>query len=109
VYVIPSNPFSAVGENYEVRCRLVTVTGNALRDVSWLLNGSSLEILGLDGVLPHFSTIGSGIGFLTFSNLAMEHNFTTIKCIGHLNSGDSHTSEGVVLLLQGIIIVSDQK
>ena len=103
VYVHPPNPVSTTGrENYRLRCLLSTTTAERLASVTWLLNGSSLESLGLDGVSSLFENIGFGISTLTFANLESEYNETTIKCRGTLRSGGGSVSAGVVLLLQGM-------
>ena len=69
-----------------------------LQSVTWLLNGTELESLGLDNVNPSFVF---GIGSLRFTNLDLEYNHTTIQCRGQLQSGRNITSESVVLLMQG--------
>ena len=103
----PPNPVAIVGsKSYSFRCALVTTQIDRLQNVTWLLNGTVLESLDLIGVTSDFSTIGSGIGKLTFTNLLLEYNYTTIKCRGHLESGRNSTSGGVILLLQGIIMCS---
>lgn len=103
VSVNPPNPVTTVGsERYVFRCVLVTTWTGRLLSATWLLNGTALESLGLDGVTADFSTIGSGIGRLTFTSLSLEYNYTVIQCHGHLDTAENFTSEGVILLLQGM-------
>ena len=76
----------------------MTIREDSLQSVTWLLNGTTLESLGLDDVNTHFHF---GIGTLTFTTLHLEYNYTTIQCRGHFESGGNHTSEGVIFLMQG--------
>lgn len=89
-------------KNFTFNCLLATT--DSFSSVSWLLNGSTLESLGLDDVIPQFDTIFNGIGTLTFVNLALEYNYTTIQCTGSLRSGRNFVSEEAILLLQGLCI-----
>ena len=101
VSVSPSNPVTSIGtKNYTFTC-LFTLVGS--ERVSWLLNGSSLESLELDDVDAVFEVLGTNIvGCLTFRNLIAEYNETVVQCRGHVQSGRTHISEGVLLLLQGM-------
>ena len=66
--------------------------------VQWLVNGTLLENSTLVNVFQHYSNI-SKIADLDF-NLPLEHNVTTIQCIGNFASGNV-SSETITLLLQG--------
>ena len=72
---------------------------HAFVNVSWLLNGSSLDSIASDNFVTGF---GHGIGFLTFTNLYLEYNNTNILCQAALRSGEIYMSEHTILLLQGM-------
>ena len=88
--------------NVTFRCDLLIIIPDRLQNVSWLLNGSALESSGLMDIIIEFSSIGSGTGALTFTNLVLDYNHTTINCQGSLQSGSTAASaNSAVLLLQG--------
>ena len=104
--VFPSNPIVYQGiRNFTFTCLLVTARSDDLTSALWLLNGTSVESLGLDRdeAITKFEHIGSGVGSLTFAVLGLEYNYTTIQCQGSLSSGGNSTSYGVLLLVQGEI------
>jgi hypothetical protein len=102
VTVSPPNPITTVGrENYAIRCFFMSNEG--LQSISWFINGSSLEALALRDV-SQIDDISFGFGTLIFRHLTLEYNHTTVQCRGHQQSGGTHISENVLLLLQGKII-----
>ena len=66
--------------------------------VQWLVNGTLLENSRLEIVFQHFDNI-SKTANLDF-DLPLEHNVTTIQCIGNFAS-ENVSSETITLLLQG--------
>ena len=72
---------------------------HAFVNVSWFLNGSSLDSIVSDNFVTGF---GHDIGFLTFTNLYLEYNNTNILCQAALRSGEIYMSEHTILLLQGM-------
>ena len=91
------------GRNITFTCLLVTARAESFRSITWLLNGVELDPARTN-VIPQFESIGSGIGTLTFINVPLEYNRTFIECQGFLRSDRVATSDGVFLLLQGIIM-----
>jgi hypothetical protein len=68
-------------------------------DTQWISTGDPLQLARWrDRVLDCVVRIG----LLTFINLRVENNSTTIQCRGHLSSSESQTSGMVKLLLQGV-------
>ncbi len=66
--------------------------------IRWLLNGTRLEDLNhIDGM----DEVTHGLGHLTFRNISVEFNGTTIQCIVTLTSGEILPSNNVTLLVQG--------
>ena len=100
VCVFPSGPVVTIpGRNKIFICQLVTTEQ---QNVSWLLNGSALENYGLDNVISE--QIVNNQGILTFTNLSLENNHTTIQCQATLPSG-MNRSTSAVLLLQGMKVM----
>ena len=66
--------------------------------VQWLVNGTLLENSILENVFQAFNS-RSKTADLSF-NLPLEHNITTIQCIGNFAS-ENVSSETITLLLQG--------
>ena len=66
--------------------------------VQWLVNGTLLENSRLENVFQAFNSI-SKTADLSF-DLPLEHNLTTIQCIGNFASGNV-SSETITVLLQG--------
>ena len=98
----PGPVVTTPGRNFTFNCLLVMATSDKFQSVTWFLNESALETLGSDNVITQFSSIGSGAGFMTLINFGLEYNHTAIKCRGSLQSGRILTSEGVLLLVQGM-------
>ena len=96
VSVSPSHPVTTPGRNFTFIC----IVSNTLQNVTWIVNGSTLESLGLDYAIAQPM---NGIGTLRFLNLGLEDNHTTVQCGGLLQSGATCLSMEVILLLQGSV------
>ena len=80
--------------NLSFTCILVSATPDLeLQDVSWLINGSTLES---DNITTRFA---DGIGYLTFPTLSLEYDNIAIQC--QATQSGIIISKEVVLLLQG--------
>ena len=89
------------GRNRTFTCfLLLPVSNTQLQNVSWLLNGLALENYGLNNIITKPGPGGSGT--LTFINLSLENNHTTIQCQATLQSGAIQSASEGILLLQGI-------
>ena len=95
VLILPTKTVGIPGDNFPFLCANPSRTALS---VQWLVNGTLLENSGLEMVLQHYNNI-SKIADLSF-NLPLEHNVTTIQCIGNFASGNV-SSETITLLLQG--------
>ena len=94
------------GRNQSFRCQLFSAVAiTHLQNVSWLLNGSTLEDYGLDNVVTEFRPGPRGIGILRFINLSLENNDTSIQCQVTLQSGV--TIQSASLLLQGMKVMGN--
>ena len=62
----------------------------------WLLNDTLLEDSDIDNVRTFAGTLR-----LRFSPVSLDYNTTRIRCRGTLSSGNSITSDEVMLLIQG--------
>ena len=102
--MFPSGPVVTIpGRNQSFSCQVHSAAPNThLQNVSWLLNGSTLENYGLDNVVTEFRPGLIGIGILRFINLSLENNHTTIQCQATLQSGVTHSVSEGLLLLQGM-------
>ena len=71
----------------------------------WFINGSSLEDLTLDNVrqalLNEASSTAIEGGSLTFADVPVEYNMTTIQCLVEYSTGDMMRSLKTSLLVQG--------
>lgn len=78
-----------------------------LVSVQWLVNGTLLDSTNLTNINTVFDgSIACGTGSLTFTNISLEYNMTSVSCRADLNSGRIITSNtNVLLLLQGDILI----
>ncbi len=84
-----------LGEETAFTCR---VTGT-VQQIQWLVNGTRLEDINQrDGIEDD---VTFGIGHLTFRNIPVEYNDTTIQCIVTLTSENVKLSNNATLLVQG--------
>ena len=99
----PSNTsVTSLGGNSVFTCNLNTVRMNeAIVSIQWLLNDSAALLNESGKAMVEFSSIGNGIGALTFTDLTLEFNLTRVKCNASLQSGRIAISDHVTLLLQG--------
>ena len=73
-----------------------SINSGDMKQFQWLVNGTQLEHS------DEISTTAEGdIGILTFSNIPVDYNDTTIQCIVTLTSGDTISSNNATLLVQG--------
>ena len=72
---------------------------SAVQQIQWLVNGTQLEDLDQRNGIEHDVTFG--LGHLTFRNISVEYNDTTIQCIVALTSGEILSSNNATLLVQG--------
>ena len=99
--MLPTHVVSIPGRNQSFRCQLFSAAPNAsLQNVSWMLNGSTLENYGLDNVVTEFNP--GPISILRFINLSLENNHTKIQCQGFLETGVIQSASEGTLLLQGM-------
>ncbi len=104
IYFVSSGEHAAIptpqrvitpGEGTVFLCR---VTGT-VEQVQWLVNGTQLEDINQrDGIEDGFTF---GTGHLSFRDIPVEYNDTTIQCIVTLTSGDIIPSNNATLLVQG--------
>ncbi len=74
--------------------------------IQWLINGSFIEDLSTINAMKEFSELANGIGVLTFSNVTLDFNMTTIQCRAEFHPNDSMTSSKVtILLFQGLCMI----
>ncbi len=101
--VLPPGEFvSFPGGNVDFTCLTSPASGDMIVSVQWIVNGSLLDTLVLRGVSTEFSPISNGIGLLEFTNLPLEYNTTSIRCIVSFETGLTISSnEATLLLLQG--------
>ena len=83
------------GDNFAFFCSNPSRTALS---VQWLVNGTLLENSRLENVFQEFND-RSKTADLSF-NLPLEHNVTTIQCIGNFAS-ENVSSETITVLLQG--------
>ena len=83
------------GDNFAFLC---TNPSHTVLSVQWLVNGTLLENSRLVNAYQYYNSL-SKIGDLSF-NLSLEHNVTTIQCIGNFAS-ENVSSNSITLLLQG--------
>ncbi len=82
------------GEGTVFTCR---VTGT-VEQIQWLVNGTQLEDINQRDGIEDAVTFGTG--HLTFSNISVEYNDTTIQCIVTLTSKEIIRSNDATLLVQ---------
>lgn len=85
-------------------CLSLSGCDDRILDIQWLVNGILLENTNLTNVnttLVFLSNCGVRVGILSFTNIPLEYNVTSISCRAELNSGRNITARTVVLLLQG--------
>ena len=73
-----------------------TLSSEVVTSAQWLLNDTLLEDSDIDNVQTLAGTIQ-----LRFSPVSLNYNTTRIRCSGTLLSGNSITSDEVILLIQG--------
>ena len=95
VDIFPSKTVGVPGNDFLFVCSDPSHTASS---VQWLVNGTLLENSTLENVFQEFND-RSKTADLSF-NLPLEHNVTTIQCIGNFAS-ENVSSETVTLLLQG--------
>ena len=102
VTVFPSETvITSLGKkNFTFNC-LRSRTDDVFQDIAWLLNGSTPDDLRVESIITVFQPIGRIIGIVIFTSMHLEYNHTTIQCVGSSQSGWTHPSQGVLLLLQG--------
>ena len=83
------------GDNFYFLCSDPSLTALSIQ---WLVNGTLLENSRLEIVLQKYDN-RSASADLSF-DLPLEHNVTTIQCIGNFAS-ENVSSETITLLLQG--------
>ena len=87
------------GDNFDFVC--FDPSRTAL-NIQWLVNGTLLENSRLVNVFQEYNN-RSKTADLSF-NLPLEHNVTTIQCIGNFAS-ENVSSESITLLLQGQLLL----
>ena len=95
VDILPSKTVGIPDDNFDFFC--LDPSRTAL-SVQWLVNGTLLENSRLVNVSQYYNSI-SKTAELSF-DLPLEHNVTTIQCIGNFAS-ENVSSETITLLLQG--------
>ena len=95
VDIFPSKTVGVPGDNFGFLC---TNPSRTALSVQWLVNGTLLENSTLEIVFLDFNS-KSKTADLSF-HLPLEHNVTTIQCIGNFAS-ENVSSETITLLLQG--------
>lgn len=100
VNVFPAGEFVTIPHgNAAFTCLSLSPSGDEIRQVQWLLNGTLLQHLHLENVEAEFSTIGSGVGTLQFTDIPLAYNMTTIRCHAEFSSGHWFVSNDATLLL----------
>lgn len=85
---------------------LCTSSGQMTVSVLWFINGTQFQDLNLMNVAENFTSIGSGIGVLTFTNLPAEYSMTRIQCQATLSSEEiANSTNTAILLISGIIVL----
>ena len=95
VLTFPSKTVGIPDDNFNFLCVDPSLTALS---VQWLVNGTLLENSRLEIVLQEYNN-RSARADLSF-DLPLEHNITTIQCIGNFAS-ENVSSETITLLLQG--------
>lgn len=80
-----------------------TVGNDKIISVNWIVNDTDIDHQTLINVTPEFSSIGIGVGTLTFTFILPTYNMTRVKCSAVYagNGGESTSVETTLLLLQG--------
>ena len=95
VNIFPSKTVGIPGDNFAFLC---TNPSRTALSIQLLVNGTLLENSGLENMFLEFNN-RSKTADLSF-DLPLEHNVTTIQCIGNFAS-ENVSSETITLLLQG--------
>ena len=95
VNLFPSKTVGIPGDNFAFYC---SDPSHTALSVQWLVNGTLLENSTLEIDYQDFNNRSKTADL--FFNLTLEHNVTTIQCIGNFASGNV-SSETITLLLQG--------
>ena len=95
VHIFTTKTVSTPSDRFNFHC--LDPSRTAL-SVQWLVNGTLLENSRLENVFQEFNS-RSKTADLSF-DLPLEHNITTIQCIGNFAS-ENVSSEIITLLLQG--------
>ena len=95
VNIFPTKTVGIPDDNFDFFCNNPFRTALSVR---WLVNGTLLENNRLVNVSQQYNSI-SKTAELSF-DLSLEHNVTTIQCIGNFAS-ENVSSETITLLLQG--------
>ena len=92
---------TTLGGMHTFDCRSIN---NDVQQYQWLVNGTELQELNLtDGVI--MTEDNDVIAFISFNNITMKYNGTTIQCIANLTSGEIIPSNNATLLVQGESII----
>ncbi len=76
-----------------------SINSPGIQQFQWLVNGTRLEDNDQrDGIEEHMTRT---TGILTFLNVPVEYNDTTIQCIAIFTSGEIMYSNNATLLVQG--------
>ncbi len=76
-----------------------SINNPGIQQFQWLVNGTPLEDNDQrDGIEEHMTRT---TGILTFLNVTVEYNNTTIQCIANYTSGAIMYSNSAKLLVQG--------
>lgn len=104
VLVYPPDKFVSVpGGNATFICSSPSgARGNTITKVQWLVNGSLFDPLDLLNVSTDFFPFSNGFGILSFTNLPVEYNMTTIRCRAYFGFRTLTSNNATLLLLQGI-------
>ena len=93
---------SIVYERDEASFVCASLSGS-LSSVRWIVNGSSLEELGLGSVTQQ--EVISRVGGLIFLDTLPEYNGTTVQCVATFPDGTVLSSNIATLLVQGILMM----
>ena len=97
--IFPSKTVGIPGDNFAFIC---SNPSRIALSIQWLVNGTLLENSRLVNVFHEYND-RSKTADLSF-DLPLEHNLTTIQCIGNFDS-ENVSSESITLLLQGQLLL----
>ena len=105
LFVVSVNPeeyVSTPGGNALFTC---STPGVSPVDVQWLVNGTELGSLNLMNVTSRLETSASGRkrGSLVFTQIPVEYNTTTVKCIAMTMNENLTAAQNSTLLIQGVV------